>query len=64
MLAAGTHGRASDVDGGSGGVPIAVLLGAAFLKERLPSGTFVGGACVLAVVVTGPVVDSRDRVSD
>jgi drug/metabolite transporter (DMT)-like permease len=32
-------------------VPIAVLLGAVFLKERLPGGTFVGGACVLLAVV-------------
>lgn len=42
-------------------VPIAVLLGSAFLKERLPSGTFVGGACVLVAVVTGLVGDTRDR---
>jgi drug/metabolite transporter (DMT)-like permease len=34
-------------------VPIAVLLGAAFLKERLPAGTFVGGTCVLIAVVSG-----------
>ena len=34
-------------------VPIAVLLGAAVLKERLPAGTFVGGTCVLIAVVTG-----------
>ena len=34
---------------------IAVLLGAAFLKERLPAGTFVGGTCVLVAVVTGLV---------
>ena len=33
-------------------VPIAVLLGAAFLKERMPGGTFVGGTCVLVAVVT------------
>jgi len=33
-------------------VPIAVLLGAAFLGERLPSGTFVGGVCLLLAVVT------------
>jgi drug/metabolite transporter (DMT)-like permease len=44
-------------------VPIAVLLGAAFLKERLPSGTFIGGACVLVAVVIGLVGDSRDRAS-
>jgi drug/metabolite transporter (DMT)-like permease len=44
-------------------VPIAVLLGAAFLKERLPSGTFVGGACVLVAVVAGLVSDSRNRAS-
>jgi len=44
-------------------VPIAVLLGAAFLKERLPGGTFVGGACVLVAVVTGLVSDSRNRAS-
>jgi drug/metabolite transporter (DMT)-like permease len=34
-------------------VPIAVLLGAAVLEERLPGGTFVGGMCVLVAVVTG-----------
>jgi len=34
-------------------VPIAVLLGAAFLRERLPAGTFIGGTCVLIAVVTG-----------
>ena len=45
-------------------VPIAVLLGAAFLKERLPSGTFVGGACVLVAVVTGLVGETRDRRSE
>jgi len=33
-------------------VPIAVLLGAAFLGERLPRGTFAGGLCVLVAVVT------------
>jgi len=38
-------------------VPIAVLLGAAILGERLPAGTFVGGACVLVAVVTGLVGD-------
>jgi len=44
-------------------VPIAVLLGAAFLKERLPSGTFIGGACVLVAVVAGLVRDSHDRAN-
>lgn len=44
-------------------VPIAVLLGAAFLRERLPSGTFVGGACVLVAVVATLVSDARDRAS-
>ena len=34
-------------------VPIAVLLGAAFLNERLPGGTFAGGTCVLLAVVIG-----------
>ena len=38
-------------------VPIAVLLGAAILGERLPAGTFVGGTCVLVAVVTGLVGD-------
>jgi drug/metabolite transporter (DMT)-like permease len=33
-------------------VPIAVLLGAAFLHERLPAGTFLGGTCVLVAVVS------------
>src|SRR5262245_58603378 len=41
-------------------VPIAVLLGAAFLKERLPAGTFAGGTCVLIAVTTGLV---GERVS-
>jgi drug/metabolite transporter (DMT)-like permease len=31
--------------------PIAVALGAAVFGERLPSGTLIGGACVLAAVV-------------
>lgn len=44
-------------------VPIAVLLGAAFLHERLPGGTFVGGTCVVVAVVTGLVGDARDRVA-
>jgi drug/metabolite transporter (DMT)-like permease len=44
-------------------VPIAVLLGAAFLQERLPGGTFVGGTCVLVAVVTGLVGDARDRIA-
>ena len=44
-------------------VPIAVLLGAAFLKERLPSGTFLGGTCVLVAVVTGLVGDAGERVN-
>jgi drug/metabolite transporter (DMT)-like permease len=44
-------------------VPIAVLLGAVFLDERLPRGTFIGGACVLVAVVSGLVSDSRDRAS-
>jgi drug/metabolite transporter (DMT)-like permease len=42
-------------------VPIAVLLGAAFLKERLPRGTFLGGTCVLVAVVSGLVGDARER---
>ena len=44
-------------------VPIAVLLGAAFLHERLPAGTFAGGVCVLVAVVTSLVGDARDRRS-
>jgi drug/metabolite transporter (DMT)-like permease len=44
-------------------VPIAVLLGAAFLKERLPSGTFLGGTCVLVAVVAGLAGDARERVN-
>ncbi len=43
-------------------VPIAVLLGAAILGERLPAGTFVGGTCVLVAVGTG-LVGNRDRES-
>jgi len=39
-------------------VPIAVLLGAAILGERLPAGTFLGGTCVLVAVGTG-LVGSR-----
>ncbi len=42
-------------------VPIAVLLGAAFLSERLPAGTFLGGTCVLVAVVTALVGDARER---
>jgi len=42
-------------------VPIAVLLGAAFLNERLPGGTFVGGTCVLVAVVTRLVSDKAGR---
>jgi drug/metabolite transporter (DMT)-like permease len=38
-------------------VPIAVLLGAAFLRERLPGGTFLGGTCVLVAVVSRLVGD-------
>jgi drug/metabolite transporter (DMT)-like permease len=33
-------------------VPIAVLLGAVFLHERMPRGTVLGGTCVLFAVVT------------
>jgi drug/metabolite transporter (DMT)-like permease len=44
-------------------VPIAVLLGAALLKERLPGGTFLGGTCVLVAVVAGLVGDARGRVN-
>jgi drug/metabolite transporter (DMT)-like permease len=44
-------------------VPIAVVLGAAFLHERLPAGTFAGGVCVLVAVVTSLVDDARDRSS-
>lgn len=33
-------------------VPIAVLLGAVFLGERLPAGTFLGATCVLVAVVS------------
>jgi drug/metabolite transporter (DMT)-like permease len=33
-------------------VPIAILLGAVFLQERLPNGTFLGAACVLIAVVS------------
>ena len=43
-------------------VPIAVLLGAAILGERLPAGTFVGGTCVLVAVVTGLVGDRAATV--
>ena len=44
-------------------VPIAVLLGTVFLKERLPVGTFAGGACVLVAVVTALAGDARERVN-
>ncbi len=44
-------------------VPIAVLLGAAFLNERLPRGTFIGGTCVLVAVVTALVGDRAARRS-
>jgi len=36
-------------------VPIAVLLGAVFLGERLPPGTWLGAACVVASVMLGPL---------
>jgi drug/metabolite transporter (DMT)-like permease len=45
-------------------VPIAVLLGAAFLNERLPSGTFVGGTCVLVAVVTRLVGERKGTPSN
>ena len=44
-------------------VPIAVLLGAAFLHERLPGGTFLGGMCVLVAVVSRLIGD-RSGSSD
>jgi drug/metabolite transporter (DMT)-like permease len=44
-------------------VPIAVLLGAAFLHERLPGGTFLGGMCVLIAVVSRLIGD-RSGSSD
>jgi drug/metabolite transporter (DMT)-like permease len=45
-------------------VPIAVLLGAAFLHERLPGGTFLGGTCVLVAVVSRLIeVGSRPQGS-
>ena len=34
-------------------VPVAIALGAVVFGERLPSGTLLGGACVLAAVVAG-----------
>ena len=40
-------------------VPIAVLLGSAFLHERLPARTFVGGTCVLVAVVTRLLADRK-----
>jgi drug/metabolite transporter (DMT)-like permease len=43
-------------------VPIAVLLGAAFLNERLPSGTFAGGTCVLVAVVTRLVGERKGTI--
>jgi drug/metabolite transporter (DMT)-like permease len=36
-------------------VPIAVALGAIFLGERLPPGTLLGAACILASVLLGPM---------
>lgn len=42
-------------------VPIAVLMGAAFLNERLPGGTFLGGTCVLIAVVTGLLGETSAR---
>jgi len=41
-------------------VPIAVLLGAAVLHERLPGGTFLGGTCVLVAVVSRLVGSGSD----
>ena len=36
-------------------VPIAVLLGAVILGERLPPGTWLGAACIIASVLLGPL---------
>ena len=36
-------------------VPIAVLLGAVILGERLPPGTWLGAACIVASVLLGPL---------
>lgn len=36
-------------------VPIAVMLGAVFLGERLPPGTLLGAACIIASVLLGPL---------
>jgi drug/metabolite transporter (DMT)-like permease len=46
-------------------VPIAIILGAVFLGERLPSGTWLGGACIVASVVLGPLqrVDSPAKTA-
>jgi drug/metabolite transporter (DMT)-like permease len=39
-------------------VPIAIALGAVFLEERLPAGTFVGASCVL-IGVAGSLLGER-----
>jgi drug/metabolite transporter (DMT)-like permease len=45
-------------------VPIAIVLGAVFLQERLPRGTFLGAACVLLAVggtLLGPWRHDREN---
>lgn len=42
-------------------VPIAVLLGAVILGERLPPGTWLGAGCIIASVLLGPLQPARGR---
>lgn len=42
-------------------VPIAVLLGTVILGERLPPGTWLGAACIIASVLVGPLSESTRR---
>ena len=44
-------------------VPIAVCLGAVILGERLPPGTWLGAACIVASVLLGPLQRVNRRTS-
>lgn len=44
-------------------VPVAVLLGAVVLGERLPPGTWLGAACIVASVLLGPLQRVNPRAT-
>ena len=45
-------------------VPIAVVLGAIVLGERLPPGTLLGAACILLSVLLGPLQRAQPACND